>query len=600
MPSVNGHGPKQAILYARVSTEEQARSGYSLAQQMEALRGYASCEGYEILEEVSDPGQSGASLERPGMDRIRELVEAGGVSVVLAQDRDRIAREPAYHYLLKKGFEEHGCKIRALNDRGDDSPEGELTDGLLDQLAKYERAKIAERSRRGKLRKAREGKIVGACARATYGFAFNEGRDGYVIDTSAMQIVRRIFSMIGEKGMSINAVKALLERSGVPTPSGGTVWSKKTIREMVLDDCYRAHPHAEIKALVSPDVAARLDPEKSYGVSWYGTRRTSVRQVAEEGPDGSRQYRRRQKAVDRPREEWIAVPVPDSGVPREVADAARKAINENTRFSSAGHRFWELSGGVLFCGECGRRMTVHRRRKTPPRSGFYNYYRCPTRQFKGKQMCHNQKLLNAEKIEEEVWGFVSSLMQEPERLREGLDAMIEERRKAMRGDPEQEAQTWLRKLEEVDLKRRRAQDLAIQGLLDPDELRATLAELKETRQTAERELEALKGCREQIEQLGRDRDAVMETYAGRVPAALAVVTPEKRNQVYRVLRLRVSVGTDGTPAVSGEFVIPQDTSPDVCSIERTYLCGLRARATCRACGASAGGLSSPMPRRPRP
>src|SRR5919112_1004533 len=110
MPSTNGHGPKRAILYARVSTDEQARSGYSLAQQIEALRKYAIHERYEILDEVTDPGQSGASLERPGMDRVRDLVTAGDVSVVLAQDRDRLAREPAYHYLLKKEFEEYGTK----------------------------------------------------------------------------------------------------------------------------------------------------------------------------------------------------------------------------------------------------------------------------------------------------------------------------------------------------------------------------------------------------------------------------------------------------------------------------------------------------------
>src|ERR687894_3271659 len=102
MPSTNGPGPRRAILYARVSTEEQARSGYSLAQQLEALREYVASEGYEIIEEFLDPGQSGASLARPGMDRVRDLVAAGGVSVVLAQDRDRFAREPAYHYLLKK------------------------------------------------------------------------------------------------------------------------------------------------------------------------------------------------------------------------------------------------------------------------------------------------------------------------------------------------------------------------------------------------------------------------------------------------------------------------------------------------------------------
>ena len=92
----NGEGSKRAILYARVSTEEQARKGFSLAQQLETLREYAAREGYEVLEEVSDPGQSGASLERPGVDRIRDLVAAGSVSVVLAQDRDRFTREPAF------------------------------------------------------------------------------------------------------------------------------------------------------------------------------------------------------------------------------------------------------------------------------------------------------------------------------------------------------------------------------------------------------------------------------------------------------------------------------------------------------------------------
>src|SRR5215213_413595 len=110
MQSTNGYGCRKAILYARVSTEEQARSGYSLAQQYEALREYAAREGYEVLEEVVDRGQSGATLARPGMDRVRDLVQGEGVSVVLAQDRYRFAREPAYHYLLKREFEEHGCK----------------------------------------------------------------------------------------------------------------------------------------------------------------------------------------------------------------------------------------------------------------------------------------------------------------------------------------------------------------------------------------------------------------------------------------------------------------------------------------------------------
>ena len=108
MQSTNGHGPERAVLYARVSTDEQARSGYSLGQQIEALRSYAAREGYKVLEEVKDSGQSGASLARPGIDRVRDLVAAGGVSVVLAQERDRFSRESAYNYLLKQEFEEYG------------------------------------------------------------------------------------------------------------------------------------------------------------------------------------------------------------------------------------------------------------------------------------------------------------------------------------------------------------------------------------------------------------------------------------------------------------------------------------------------------------
>src|SRR3712207_6060310 len=213
MPSANGYHPKSAVLYGRVSTEEQARSGYSLAQQLEALREYASREGYEVLAEVTDPGQSGASLERPGMDRVRDLVASGDVSVVLAQDRDRFAREPAYHYLLREEFREYGCALRALNDRGDDTPEGEFMDGVLDQLAKLERAKIAERTRRGKHRKLRQGGLIAGYTPG-YGYRYNAARDGLVVDHEQMSVVCRIFELVAQ-GVSFYAVIKILEREGV-------------------------------------------------------------------------------------------------------------------------------------------------------------------------------------------------------------------------------------------------------------------------------------------------------------------------------------------------------------------------------------------------
>jgi site-specific DNA recombinase len=436
MPSTNGHGPKRAILYARVSTDEQARSGYSLAQQTEALRAYAAREGYEVLEEVQDAGQSGASLERPGMDRVRDLVGAGGVSVVLAQDRDRFAREPAYHYLLRREFEEHGTKIRALNDRGDDSPEGELTDGILDQLGKYERAKISERSRRGKLQKARQGKVM-AGPRVKYGFKLNASRDGLLVDEEKMRVVTRIFRMVGTEGHSMYAVFKTFERERLPTPGGGKHWDRAFFRIAILDDVYKPHTYQEVEKLVSPEVAAGLDREKLYGIWWYNRLRVRTRQVSEPSENG-RRYRREARFTVKPKEEWVAVPVPYAGIPREVVDAARAAIKDNRVPSKARRRFWELSGGILRCAECSHTTANHSVRANSG-THYHHYYYCRNHHKHGDAECMHRKNHRALDIEGRVWDLISGLLKDPERLRAGLDEMIEAERAGMRGDPEVEA-----------------------------------------------------------------------------------------------------------------------------------------------------------------
>jgi predicted site-specific integrase-resolvase len=139
--STNGHGPKRAILYARVSGEEQVKKGYSLADQLDALRDWCSTNDYEIIDEVQDRGFSGAYLERPGLDRIREMVAGGEVDAVVVLFRDRIARG-VYAQRLSEEFRESGARLVALNSRGDDSPDGELGDNILDVIAAWERKKI--------------------------------------------------------------------------------------------------------------------------------------------------------------------------------------------------------------------------------------------------------------------------------------------------------------------------------------------------------------------------------------------------------------------------------------------------------------------------
>ena len=549
MPNANNrHSPKKVILYARVSTEEQARSGYSLAQQLEALREHASCEGYEVLEEVMDRGQSGASLERPGMDLVRDLVAAGGVSVVLAQDRDRVAREPAYHYLLKREFAEYGSKLKALNDRGDESPEGELTDGILDQLAKYERAKTTERTRRGRLRRAREGKILGGHT-PDYGFRYNATRDNYVVDEDAMLIVRRIFYMVGVEGQALYAVKKALERDGLNSPTGKVHWSTQVIRDRILDDVYRPHSFQEITKVVSAEVAAKLDPEKRYGIWWYNRHRTTRRQVSEGGTDG-RSYRSMTKTIEKDKEQWIAVPVPDSGVPLEWVDAARAAIKNNKKASSAGRRLWELSGGILRCISCGRQMDPHSVKGTK-RSKRYFYYRCIKHRREGNEACANAESYRADELEGSVWEFVSGLLKDPQRIRKGLEVLIEEEQAGGLGDPQREGEAWLKKLSKVDTKRSRFQDMAAEGLITFDELRSKLEELEQIREQAQRELEALNRHREKIEELERDKYAVMASYAGMVPKELDDLASEERHQIYKMLRLQVMVGAKALPEVSG-------------------------------------------------
>jgi site-specific DNA recombinase len=571
MPCANGHGPKRAILYARVSTDEQARSGYSLAQQLEALRAYTAREGYEVLEEVSDPGQSGASLERPGMDRVRDLVAGGGVSVVLAQDRDRFAREPAYHYLLRKEFEEHGCKIRALNDRGDESPEGELTDGILDQLAKFERAKTAERTRRGRLRKAREGKIV-ACRSPRYGFKLNATRDAYEVDEEKMVVVRRIFREVAD-GTTFRAMALRLDREGVPTPRGAIFWDRSFFRHCVFDDVYRPHSFEEVEAVVSPQVTARLDPSKVYGLWWFNRRRMTSTPVSEVSGDG-RRYGKRYSSYTKPKEEWIAVPVPDAGVPREIVDVAREQIKDNRRPSSAGHRFWELSGGIGRCAACNRVLISRmRNKKKGGRRYQYFYYICSGYNKHGFKACEKARFASATKLEGQVWEFVRGVLLDPAELRSDLDRAIELEREGRYGDPEAEAKHWLEKLSEIDEERRGFLRLAAKGRITDPELDEELAALEETRRTAERELKDLRRHKQRVEQMEQDRDAVLEHYASLAPEALDSLTSEQRHHLYKMVRLKVwlfksgdlEIEMAGVPVdgLEGSSSITQGTSRSV-------------------------------------
>jgi site-specific DNA recombinase len=543
--TTNGHSPKRiilwVILYARVSTDEQARSGYSLSQQLEALRAYAAREGYEILEEVTDPGKSGATLDRPGLDRVRDLVASGGVSAVLAQDRDRFAREPAYLWVLQKELGEHGCKLRALNDRGDDSAEGMLTDGILDQIAKYERAKVAERTRRGLLQKAREGKIIKG-PKANFGFRFNETNDGLVIYEPEMRIVEKIFSMAAS-GMGPKAMQTRLYAEGIPSPTGKAMWPHRILKiQMVLNDLYKPHTYDEIAPLLSPEVATKLESNKSYGIWWYNRRNVTKSYDTEtDGAQGKR-YVTRTSVRARDEKDWIAVPVP-AYLPRKLVDQARLMIKSRTGLERKHQaRQWELKG-VLRCS-CGQNMITN---TSHHKGEAYHYYRCKRASAYGPDACP-QRMIRIDRVEPLLRDFVFGVLSDPDTIQRGLDSLIQRETEEVRDDPEQVVTTLEERLSQNTHLRRAYQDQQAEGLMTLEELAAKLEELEDTRKVLEADLASLERSQQKAKELGNDRDAVVASLAATIPETLNNLTGEEINTVYRKLRLRVIPSGEGYDA----------------------------------------------------
>ena len=565
-------GRPRAVLYARVSTEEQAKSGYSLRQQMEALRAYCESEGLDVAAEIDDPGYSGAYLDRPGLEQVRSLVEAGGVSLVLAQDRDRLSREPAYLYLLREEFLRHGCALRALNDRGDDSPEGQLTDGIMDQLAKFERAKTAERTRRGSLRKVFEGRVLGATPKPRYGFRWTKddrGKNiGYEVYEPEMATVRRILAMVAD-GSSLNGVTTQLQADGVPAPKGGRDWGRHTIREMVKNDLYRPHGYGELEEFVAQGrvgsgVMASLDRGGSYGITWHG--RVRKRKVSNQ----------KLSVEARPPETWIGVPVAldGSGLDRETVDRARANLADNKSPSKVGDRFWELSGGPLKCADCGRRMIALSRRYESSRQNLY-YYRCPERPLGPtyERVCPNRKSHRAEDLETRAWETISSMTYDPEgelflrlhdqyvRSKKELGAGTGSRRVALADE-----------LAKIEAKRDRLYDLAADGLMDKEVLRRKLAAMDDNEKALREELSRSEDTAEQLAELEESYATMVEAFTEGLIEVEGRKTPQGRRAHYK--RLGVAFVVDAGGTLEARWAL-RNGCTDICTDTSTTPCTIR-------------------------
>jgi site-specific DNA recombinase len=418
---------------------------------LKALQEYCKDNGIEVVGTYEEQF-SGNSLDRPGLDAVRDVVSSGGIDLVLCQDRDRISREPAYRFLIDEEFRAHGTTLRCLNDRGDDSPEGELTDGMLDLLAKYEMSKILERTRRGKLQKAQSGKIVGTGS-APYGFFYQD--DHYHVDPDRMPYAREIFEKAAA-GDSLYSIVQYLTRVGAPTPKCGR-WHASTVRQIIQSDTYA-------------------------GTFYWNKNRVTTKHVSVM-KNGEKVYKRKVTTDPRPQSEWIAIRVPNSGIDAETVARARKSLKGNTKsVSKNSGRTWELSGGVGICSECGRHMVPYTTTNSAGKT--YYYYRCSNRQ---PDACSNMKHRPAQDLETQVNDAIVEAFH-PEGwedfVNDVCDRKLSEIRRVHRSDPDQTRERLASRIEALRTKILRAQNLFIDGDL-------TRPQYEEKKSTFEDEIEII-------------------------------------------------------------------------------------------------------------
>jgi hypothetical protein len=329
--------------------------------------------------------------------------------------------------------------------------------------------------------------------------------------------------------------KRALEAEAVPSPSGDPRWSCSILRDFLRKDAYFPHTFAEVSALVSEGVAARLDPERSYGVAWASRHdwRTLGR---ERRPDGT--YRDVRKHAEKPREEWIALPVPDAGVPREVAERARRNTELRLPAPKANRRLWELSGGLAACAECGRAMVGHTVAPKVRNRGPYHYYLWTRKgEEKGRSGCPNRNL-RAEDLEERVRNFALRLIEAPDTLREQVEQQVR---------AERESRPWLRDAREAASARERLAKLEIvednyrdqqaEGLITMARLREKLEGVCEEREGLQARLALLADGERRLREL-EELLALVEEYLKDLPYLVGLMP---------LIREYETIGADRTP-----------------------------------------------------
>jgi site-specific DNA recombinase len=396
--------------YARVSSEKQAQAN-TIASQITALESRIIEDENKLLDEFKfiDNGYSGSHLIRPALEKLRDKVAGGEIDKIYIHSPDRLSRKYAYQMILLEEFQKSGAEVIFLNYQTNDSPESHLLLQMQGMIAEYERAKIIERHRRGKIHAAKRGS-VNVLGGSPYGYRYIDRYTGggqalYEIIEEEAEVVRKIFSWIGQDRLSIGEVSRRLNKAHPKTRTGKTYWDRSVIWGMLKNPAYKGQ--AAFGKTKVGKVLPRIKPQKrsheqpKYNYSIYSVEK----------------------------ENWIYIQVP-AIIEEALFDIVQEQLAENRKVARVRQRgALHLLQGMIECQRChyafyGKPV----RNKRGEKIDSYAYYRCigtDAYRFGGNKICDN-KQIRTDTLEIAVWEEVKFLLKNPKRISDEYQRRISE------------------------------------------------------------------------------------------------------------------------------------------------------------------------------
>src|SRR5438067_2741248 len=510
---------RMAAIYARVSSEQQ-REENTIASQTASLIEFAQAHDLEVPREwvFEDEGYSGATLERPGLERVRDLAAEGQIQVVLAYSPDRLSRKYAYQILLIEEFARHGVETRFVKSPQGDSAEDQLLVQFQGMIAEYERAQILERSRRGKRHRAQLGE-VSVMSNAPYGYRYirktDEAPAAYIIDEAEARVVRHVYKMYTVEGLSIGEITRRLNREAIPTRKASR-WERSVVWALLRNPAYR-------------------------GLACFGKTRASARTRV------MRPQRRRgvtspstTAGHERAREEWIEIPVP-ALVTEESFARAQELLYHNKIRSRRRTIAASVVQGLVSCAKCGYAFS---RTSTQTSARKIHYYKCigsDSWRKLGGPVCDNGRFIRQDLLDQIIWDEVIRLLEDPTLIQQELDRRLTAARSA---DPaKKREQSLQRELAHVGKGIERLLNAYQEELLSIGQLRERMPGLRQREQTLRAELQA-------IADQTNDRTAFLRlaetltAFLARLRSAAETLSVTERQRIVRLLVKDVLVGDD--------------------------------------------------------